>query len=308
MERIFEPFLDYLRYERGYSAHTVEAYRRDLSQFYIYYNVRARGKEFVPEAIESDEIRDWLASLLQEGITARSVNRKLSALRSYFKYLLKRDAVANDPLRLINGPKSKAALPSFIDEKDMSELLDGEEFDSDFAGIRDRLMMELLYETGIRRAELVGIRRSDIDMDAMTLKVTGKRNKQRLIPFAGRLKRMLESYLEQKDKTIADSDSLLFVRANGKPLTVNIIYYLVKKRLGAVSAAGKRSPHVLRHTFATSMLNNGAELNAVKELLGHSSLASTAVYTHLTFEDLKRVYNAHPRAQKTKEVNYGNQN
>ncbi|MDR2120822.1 MAG: tyrosine-type recombinase/integrase [Tannerella sp.] len=294
----FDSFLDYLRYERGYSTHTVEAYGRDLLQFALYINVYTENKSFDPRLIDSDQIRNWLVSLLKGQIAASSVNRKLSTLRSYFRYLLKQNAVDKNPLLLVSGPKKKTVLPSFLRDRDISQLLDSDDFKDDFEGIRDRLLLELLYETGIRRAELVGIRESDVNISAMQLKVTGKRNKQRLIPFGKRLKEMLTTYLEVKQKAVTNDSGRFFVRQNGEPLSPSMVYYIVKKRLYAIPTISKRSPHVLRHTFATNMLNDGAKLNSVKELLGHSSLASTSVYTHITFEELKKVYNAHPRTKK----------
>ncbi|MDR1408443.1 MAG: tyrosine-type recombinase/integrase [Tannerella sp.] len=293
-----ELFLDYLRYERGYSAHTVEAYGRDLLQFALYINVYTENKSFDPRLIDSDQIRNWLVSLLGKNVAASSANRKLSALKSYFKYLMKQDVVSKNPLKLVAGPKKKPVMPVFLRDKELSSLLDGDDFEDDFEGMRDRLLLELLYETGIRRSELVGLRQSDVDVDAMQLKVTGKRNKQRLIPFAERLRRMLIAYLEAKQQTVPHDSGRFFVRTTGEPLTPGIVYYIVRKRLSAIPTAVKRSPHVLRHTFATSLLNDGAELNAVKDLLGHGSLASTSVYTHLTFEELKKMYHAHPRAKK----------
>jgi integrase/recombinase XerC len=176
--------------------------------------------------------------------------------------------------------------------------LDGDDFQGDFEGMRDRLVLELFYETGIRRAELITLKRADVDFDAMQLKVNGKRNKQRLIPFAGRLKQLMTAYVAEREKTVGTGDECFFVRKNGLPLSPSIAYRIVKGHLSGIPTLAKRSPHVLRHSFATSMLNNGAELNAVKELLGHNSLASTSIYTHITFEELKRVYHAHPRAKK----------
>ncbi|MDR0756843.1 MAG: tyrosine-type recombinase/integrase [Tannerella sp.] len=292
-----DSFLDYLRYERGYSTHTVEAYGRDLRQFALYINVYTENKTFDPHLIDSDQIRNWLMSLLDSKNTASSANRKLSALKSYFRYLLKQNVVSKNPLQLVSGPRKKPVLPSFLRDRDISQLLDSDDFEDDFEGIRDRLLLELLYETGIRRAELAGIKDNDVDISVMQLKVTGKRNKQRLIPFAKRLQEMLKTYIDAKQKTVTNDSGRLFVRQNGEPLSPAMVYYIVKKRLRAIPAT-KRSPHVLRHTFATSMLNDGAELNAVKELLGHSSLASTSVYTHITFEELKKMYHAHPRAKK----------
>jgi integrase/recombinase XerC len=298
MAMYIESFLDYLRYERSYSAHTVEAYSRDLLQFVLYISVGTENKSFDPQLIDSDQVRNWLVSLLEKHVTASSANRKLSALKSYFKYLLKQGTISRNPLQMVAGPKKKPVLPVFLRDRELSQLLDGDDFEDDFEGIRDRLLLELLYETGIRRAELIGIMESDVNLGAMELKVTGKGNKQRLIPFAGRLREMLTDYLDAKQKTITHDSGRLFVRPNGEPLTPSIVYNIVRKRLSGIPATVKRSPHVLRHTFATNMLNNGAKLNAIRELLGHSSLASTSVYTHITFEELKKMYHAHPRAKK----------
>ena len=284
MNTFIKPFLSYLRYESGYSALTVAAYERDLLQF---------------EAIDADFVRSWMVSLLDKSMASSSVNRKLSSLKSFFKFLLKQGVLSESPVRLLVGPKMSRPLPSFVKEKEMADLLDGSSFDSDFEGSRDRLLLEMLYQTGLRRSELVGIRHADIDMEAMQLRVNGKRNKQRIIPFADRLKEMIVHYISEKEKEISADDSMhLFVRKNGKPLTGAIVYRIVRKRLSGIPMLAKCSPHVLRHSFATSMLNDGAELNAVKELLGHGSLASTSVYTHITFEELKKMYHAHPRAKK----------
>lgn len=300
---LIDDFLNYLRYERNYSDHTVLAYSKDLSQFEEF--VRSHHEGFNPVDIDADIVRNWIVSLLDEQMSPVSVNRKLSSLKSFFKYLMKCGIVSINPLRLINGPKTKKPLPYFIKESEMELLLDGDGFDTDFEGVRDRLILELLYDTGIRRSELVGIKNTDVDYEAMQVKVTGKRNKQRLIPFAEGLKRLLVAYTEVRNREIGVESEWLFVRKNAKPLNPNSVYTIVKKRLADIPALSKRSPHILRHSFATSMLNNGAELNAVKELLGHSSLASTSVYTHTTFEELKKVYNAHPRAKK-EGGHYGN--
>jgi integrase/recombinase XerC len=269
-----------------------------LEQFEEYAKTNQEGR-FDPETIDSDIVRNWIVFLLDEGIAASSVNRKLSSLKSFFRFLVRQGIVPANPLRLLNGPKTKKPLPYFIREKELEMLLDGDSFRDDFEGVRNRLILELLYDTGIRRSELTGIKNSDIDYSASLLKVTGKRNKQRLIPFAERLKTLLIAYTEIRNKeTDAACNEWFFVRKNGKQLSTAIVYNIVKKSLSDIAALSKRSPHVLRHSFATSMLNNGAELNAVKELLGHSSLDSTSVYTHTTFEELKKVYHAHPRAKK----------
>ncbi|MDL2278517.1 tyrosine recombinase XerC [Parabacteroides sp. OttesenSCG-928-G07] len=292
-----DEFLDYLRYERNYSEHTVCAYSKDLVQFEEYIKIHQENI-FNPATIDVDLIRNWMVGLLDRGLSPVTVNRKLSSLKSFFKYLMKRSVISSSPVRLISGPKTKKPLPAFIKESDMEQLLDGDGFGEDFEGVRNRLLLEMLYDTGMRRSELVGLRLSDVDLDTMQLKVTGKRNKQRLIPFAEGLKNLIVVYTDIRKHEIGDSAEWLFVRKDGEQLSVENVYIIIKRLLADIPALAKRSPHVLRHSFATSMLNNGAELNAVKELLGHSSLASTSVYTHTTFEELKKVYHAHPRAKK----------
>ena len=297
MNMLIGSFTDYLRYERNYSDYTVQAYEKDLLQFEAFVKQNKEDK-FIPEEVDTDIVRAWIVSLLDEKMSPVSVNRKLSSLKSFFKFLMKQGLVSVNPLRFITGPKTKKPLPYFVKEKEMEQLLDGDGFDEDFEGVRDRLVLEMLYDTGIRRSELIGLREVDVDYDALQVKVTGKRNKQRLIPFAERLKNLMLAYTEVRNREVGAGSEWFFVRKNGEQLSVSILYTLVKKKLSDIPTLAKCSPHVLRHSFATSMLNNGAELNAVKELLGHSSLASTSIYTHTTFEELKKVYHAHPRAQK----------
>ena len=294
---LIDSFLDYLRYERNYSNYTIEAYSKDLRQFEEYVKLN-KESVFVPGDVDADLVRSWIVSLMDEKISPVSVNRKLSSLKSFFKFLMKQGSISVNPLRLITGPKTKKPLPYFVRDKEMELLLDGDGFDEDFEGVRDRLILEMLYDTGIRRSELIGIQDSDVDFGAMQIRVTGKRNKQRLIPFAEGLKNLIQAYTEVRNREVGSESGWFFVRKNGEQLSAGIVYTIVKKKLSEIPTLAKRSPHVLRHSFATSMLNNGAELNAVKELLGHSSLASTSVYTHTTFEDLKKVYHAHPRAKK----------
>lgn len=294
---LIDSFLDYLRYERNYSNYTIEAYSKDLRQFEEYVKLN-KESIFVPGDVDADLVRSWIVSLMDEKISPVSVNRKLSSLKSFFKFLMKQGSISVNPLRLITGPKTKKPLPYFVRDKEMELLLDGDGFDEDFEGVRDRLILEMLYDTGIRRSELIGIQDSDVDFGAMQIRVTGKRNKQRLIPFAEGLKNLIQAYTEVRNREVGSESGWFFVRKNGEQLSAGIVYTIVKKKLSEIPTLAKRSPHVLRHSFATSMLNNGAELNAVKELLGHSSLASTSVYTHTTFEELKKVYHAHPRAQK----------
>ena len=297
MNVLIDSFLDYLRYERNYSEYTINAYFKDLQQFEDFVKEKKEGI-FVPEEVDTDIVRNWIISLLDNKISPVSVNRKLSSLKSFFKFLMKQGFVSVNPLRFVTGPKTKKPLPTFVKEKDMEELLDGDGFDEDFEGVRDRLVLEMLYDTGVRRSELVGLQDTDIDYDAMLIRVTGERNKQRLIRFAERLKDLMLAYTEVRNREVDAGCGWFFVRKNGDQLSTGILYTIVKKRLSDIPTLAKCSPHVLRHSFATSMLNNGAELNAVKELLGHSSLASTSIYTHTTFEELKKVYHAHPRAQK----------
>ena len=285
MNVLIDSFLDYLRYERNYSEYTINAYFKDLQQFEDFVKEKKEGI-FVPEEVDTDIVRNWIISLLDNKISPVSVNRKLSSLKSFFKFLMKQGFVSVNPLRFVTGPKTKKPLPTFVKEKDMEELLDGDGFDEDFEGVRDRLILEMLYDTGVRRSELVGLQDTDIDYDAMLIRVTGKRNKQRLITFAERLKNLMLAYTEVRNREVDAGCGWFFVRKNGEQLSTGILYTIVKKKLSDIPTLAKCSPHVLRHSFATSMLNNGAELNAVKELLGHSSLASTSIYTHTTFEEL----------------------
>ncbi|WFE85265.1 tyrosine-type recombinase/integrase [Parabacteroides chongii] len=294
---LIDSFLDYLRYERNYSNYTIEAYSKDLRQFEEYVKMN-KDNRFVSEEVDADLVRCWIVSLMDEKISPVSVNRKLSSLKSFFKFLMKQGSISVNPLRLITGPKTKKPLPYFVRDKEMELLLDGDGFDEDFEGVRNRLILEMLYDTGIRRSELIGIHDSDVDCETMQIRVTGKRNKQRLIPFAEGLNDLIQAYTEVRNREVGSESGWFFVRKNGEQLSAGIVYNIVKKKLSEIPTLAKRSPHVLRHSFATSMLNNGAELNAVKELLGHSSLASTSVYTHTTFEELKKVYHAHPRAKK----------
>ena len=290
-----DSFLDYLRYERNYSEKTVLAYGGDISQLREF--AQERMEKFDPAEVKPELVREWIVSLMDQGYTSTSVNRKLSSLRSFYKYLLRQGEVSVDPLRKITGPKNKKPLPSFLKESEMNKLLDDTDFGEGFKGCRDRLIIEMFYATGMRLSELIGLDDKDVDFSASLLKVTGKRNKQRLIPFGDELKETMLEYVDIRNEMISERSDAFFVRENGERLYKNLVYNLVKRNLSKVVTLKKRSPHVLRHTFATTMLNNDAELGAVKELLGHSSLATTEIYTHTTFEELKKVYKqAHPRA------------
>ena len=290
-----DSFLDYLRYERNYSEKTVLAYGEDISQLKEF--AQDEIGEFNPIEVKPELIREWIVSLMDKGYTSTSVNRKLSSLRSFYKFLLKRGEVVVDPLRKITGPKNQKPLPSFLKENEMNKLLDETDFGEGFKGCRDHLIIEMFYATGMRLSELIGLDDVDVDFSASLLKVTGKRNKQRLIPFGEELKEEMRKYVDIRNEQIQKVSDAFFVKENGERLYKNLVYNLVKRNLSKVVTLKKRSPHVLRHTFATTMLNNEAELGAVKELLGHSSLATTEIYTHTTFEELKKVYKqAHPRA------------
>ena len=292
---LMESFLDYLRYERNYSDKTILAYQKDLSQFEAFSEGGEQKK--TPLEVTGELVRDWIVNLMDGGYSVASVNRKLSSLRSYYKYLLKKEKVEVDPLQKVVGPKKSKPLPVFLKEKEMDKLLDEENFADDFEGWRDRLILEVFYETGIRRAELIGLNDRDVDFSTNIIKVLGKRNKERLIPFGTRLGVLLQKYIEKRNEAVLQNSDALFVRKNGERLSESIVASIVRRNLSKVVAVRKKSPHVLRHTFATAMLNHGAELDSIKELLGHESLSTTEIYTHTTFEELKKVYNqAHPRA------------
>ncbi|MDR0834191.1 MAG: tyrosine-type recombinase/integrase [Candidatus Symbiothrix sp.] len=297
-----ESFLHYLRYEKVYSAHTVEAYENDLMQFKEFF---CGDEAFDPGAVDAVIIRRWMVSLMEEGYSSRSVNRKLSSLKSFFRYLNKNHLADVNPAKKVVGPKTNKLLPNFVRDNEMNGLLDDWEPDDSFEGQRDKTILDVFYMTGMRCAELVGLKDEDVDFGAQVIKVTGKRNKQRLIPFSKPLANNLKEYLTLRNKLVGvplvgtqrtTEKQVFFVRKNGRSLSNSIVYNLVRKRLSVVPNLTKKSPHVLRHSFATGMLNNGADLNAVKEILGHASLASTEVYTHTTFEELKNIYHqAHPR-------------
>lgn len=295
---MLQKFIKYIRYEKGYSSHTVLSYNNDISQFEEYL-LRQTG-EVNHTTVDSDIVRNYVVWLMEQNITPRSVGRKLSALRTFYKYLVKLEVIALSPVAMITKPKESKPLPSFIKQSDMMQLLEEEvDVSDDFVSLRDRLILDMLYQTGMRRAELLQLRDKDVDVSARTIKVTGKRNKQRIIPYGAKLQSLIEKYIAVRNKEVGGKVDALFVRESGEPLYPMMVYRIVKAGLAKVSTLSKLSPHVLRHTFASAMLNNGAEMDSVKELLGHASLTSTQVYTHITFEELKHNYNhAHPRAIK----------
>lgn len=288
-------FIDYIRYEKRYSPHTIQAYTKDLSQFSEFHQQHYDSRD-INEA-GHQQIRSWLVYLIEEGLSTRSVHRKLSSLKSYYKYLLKHQQIAQNPTLLVIAPKSSSRNPEFIEEEKMTDLLDNISFEDSFSGERDKMIIEVFYGTGMRLAELIEIQHHDVSLHAHTFKVTGKRNKERFIPFSKEMEERLSHYTEMKAASGFDRDGWLFVTDRGKKLYPRLVYRIVHKYLSQVTTLTKKSPHVLRHTFATHMLNRGADLNAVKEFLGHANLAATQVYTHNTVEKLKRIYQqAHPRA------------
>ncbi len=290
-----DTFLKYLRFERNYSEKTIVSYRIDLEEFEDYLKKVDAEKNLV--TADADLVRSWMVYLMEKGRSVATVNRKLSSLRSFYRFLLRRRVVDLDPMLKVVGPKKQKTLPSFLRVQEMDRLLDECSVNEGFEGVRDRLILEMFYATGIRLSELIGLSDADVNLSAKLLKVTGKRNKQRLIPFGEELWMDLLGYIKLRNETLPDRDDALFVRKDGKRMYPELVYKIVKRNLSKVVSLKKRSPHVLRHTFATAMLNDNAELQSVKELLGHESLVTTEVYTHTTFEELKKVYEqAHPRA------------
>ncbi len=292
-----ESFLEYLHFEKHYSQHTVSSYQNDLEQYFQFLKVHMSDDD--PVKASGTDIRSWVVSMMEEGYSSSSVHRKISTLRTFYKYLRREGIMDSDPLVRVLLPKKRKRLPVFIDEESIDRLLDRFDFGSDFDGIRDRTIIEMLYLTGMRRAELIGLRDSDIDFTGNTVRVTGKRSKQRIIPLAESFTGALETYHAlRKDMNFENKELCFFVTSKGNKLYEKFVYNTVNRYLEMVTTVEKKSPHVLRHTFATAMLNHGADLNSIKEILGHANLSATQIYTHTTFEKLKRVYNdAHPRAK-----------
>ena len=292
---IIDQFLNYLRYERNRSPRTVQLYEENLRDFETY--LQGVDDCLTLQTADVDVVRGWMESLMDRGLKATTVNLALSAVRTFYRYALLRNLVERDPAYGVRGPKKAKPLPQFVRESEMDRLLDAEFSADDYNEVRARTIIILFYETGIRLAELVGLDDADVDLSAMQLKVTGKRNKQRIIPFGEELAGMLRDYMALRDVEVVRQSPALFLTNKGKRIGRVQVQSLVRDRLATVTTLKKRSPHVLRHSFATAMLNNGAGLESVKKLLGHESLETTEIYTHTTFEQLKRVYNdAHPRA------------
>lgn len=289
-------FIDYLAFEKRYSKHTIIAYEEDLDQFFGYLDT-AYGGAALGE-IAPSFVRSWLATLMQMGLTAKTIKRKISTLKAFFKYHLKTGEIKITPMTTIISPRVNKRLPVYVEENDTHTLFEHVEFPEGWEGDTERLILELLYGTGIRLSELINIKESQIDKHLNTLKVLGKGNKERIIPLSRKLVESITLYISQKHQEHPSFDkNYLLVSSKGKKLYPKYVYLSVKKYLSLVTTIQKKSPHILRHTFATHLTNHGADLNAVKELLGHSSLAATQVYTHNNIEKLKEVYKkAHPRA------------
>lgn len=295
MQHLISGFTDYLQYEKRYSIHTVQAYQNDLEQFFLF--IRSQFEHTDIKTISHIHIRSWLAQLKEMETGSRSINRKISTLKSFYRFLLKKEFVVENPMGKIISPKNSKRLPVFVNENNMANLMEQPLFSDDFKGKTDKLILELLYQTGMRRAELLGLQLVNVDASNKTVKVLGKGNKERLIPIQTELCNLLQEYILVRSTVESLTHSNLLTFENGKPLYEKYIYLTVKKYLSLITTIDKKSPHVLRHTFATHILNKGADLNAVKELLGHANLSATQVYTHNTIEKLKEVHKkAHPKA------------
>jgi integrase/recombinase XerC len=289
-------FLDYLKFQKRYSRHTLISYETDLRGFWDFMQTDFQVSE--PKEVRSALVRSWLASLKADGQTAKTINRKISALKSYFKHLMRNGVIATTPMASIVAPKQSKRLPMFVEVKDTETLFSHVSFTDDWKGITTRLILEILYNTGIRQAELVGLRSDQVDHAQSYIKVLGKGGKERIIPVSNDLLALISAYEQAKKDRFEHADTVhLLVKEDGRPLYPKWVYLVVKQYLSLITTIEKRSPHILRHTFATHLSNAGADLNAVKELLGHSSLAATQVYTHNTIEKLKDIYKkAHPKA------------
>ena len=289
-----ESFIDYLRYEKRNSSHTVTAYKKDLDQF-VSFCTEMVG-EFDIKRVDVKLVRSWIVTLMEQEYTPRSVSRKISTIKAFYRFLMKNEIVENNPATNIPVPKIRKKLPNFVEENNLHHLLDDGYFTDDFKGIRDKLIITLLYGTGIRLAELLNLKDRDFDTKGYLVKVLGKRQKERIIPYPRSINQLLQQYLDIRNREIGNSREALLVTDKGKPVYEKLIYRVVNKYLELVTSLEKKSPHVLRHSYATHLLNKGADLNAVKELLGHSNLSATQVYTHTTFEKLHSIYKqAHPR-------------
>lgn len=289
-------FLKYLQFEKRFSINTVKSYQNDLTQFISYIEDQFQLSD--PEKANEKIIRSWVVDLMEKDFSTLSVNRKISTLKTFYKYLTRQGYITTNPMDKVVSPKNKKKLPLFVEEKQISILLDDFSFGDDFTGIRNRIIIETFYNTGIRLSELIGIKNADVDLYNNTIKVLGKRNKERIIPIHSSFSKSLKNYIQVKNSQFNEiAHDYFFVTDKGEQVYEKFVYRIVNKYLNMITTIEKKSPHILRHTFATHMLNHGADLNAIKELLGHANLSATQVYTHNTFEKLKTIYKqAHPRA------------
>jgi integrase/recombinase XerC len=288
---MIDSFIDYLQFERRYSSHTIVAYRKDVADFFEFIELQDL------KMVSYRDIRGWMLNLLESGMKSTTVNRKLSSLRTFFDWLVRNGQIETTPLKLITGPKNEKRLPVFVKQSSLSRQKVAEKFEDDFNGSMDRLMMELFYQTGIRLSELIELKR--IDFESEHIKVKGKRNKERIIPMSIDLSSEINKWIATKESNGYAKSDYVFSLKNGKKLYPGLVYRKINDYLSRATDVSKRSPHILRHTFATHLLNNGAGLEVIKELLGHSSLAATQVYTHNSFAELTKVYSqAHPRGRK----------
>lgn len=290
-------FLQYLQYEKNNSSHTVLSYHTDLLQLCNFLEIKPEN--FYPKHVTHNILQQWILSLMEQGNSARSISRKISSLKSFWRFLQLQGLDDKNPTKKIVLPKTNKPLPAFYKDKEMDAALSDDSKVGGFERVRDRLIIDLLYQTGLRVSELVGLKDSDIDFSSRQLKVIGKRNKERILPIGKKICDEMAAYVEIRNAEVDLEEDAFFVRKNGKKMYTRAIYNIVHNNMSEVSTLHKQSPHVLRHTFATTLLNNGADINAVKDLLGHSSLAATQVYTHVSFSELNKIYKqAHPRAIK----------
>ena len=293
-----ERFISYLSLEKRFSKHTIIAYEGDLTQFRDYLVTQYQLKDF--SQVSHFIIRSWAVSLIEQGLDTRSVNRKLTCLRTFYRFLMKNQLVTKNPMQKVQAPKNSTKLPEYLEDQKMDQLLEPKLDDTSFEALRNNLIIDFFYRTGVRLSELINIKINDVNLYNLTVTVLGKRNKMRQIPLTNKFKVLIQKYLVARSDFMKEKGTVhdyFFTENNGNQMYPKFVYRLVKTEISKVSTSKKRSPHILRHTFATTMLNHGADINAIKELLGHSSLAATQVYTHNSIEKLKEIYKqAFPKA------------
>lgn len=291
----YSNFLRYLKFEKRYSNHTIVAYENDLQQFSEYLN--KIYEQNLASQVRHTQIRSWLVALMEAKIDSRSINRKISTLKSYFKFLMKTGSLEKDPMKKVQSPKISKRLPVFIEETNIKDFISSFSYAENFEGIRNKTILILFYSTGMRLSELVNLKISDIDFYNQLLKVLGKGNKDRLIPFGKELNELLKEYLKMRKRNFETSSEILLLTNKGENIYHRLVYRIINQQLQELTTIEKKSPHVLRHSFATHMLNHGADINSIKEILGHANLSATQVYTHNTIDKLKNIYKqAHPKA------------